>query len=104
MHRPCCVSSRSDPKGSGWVWYALPRKPLGARGPAGAAGTIGSSPPHGCPSIWKASDMNKRAEDLLGYNLRLYVAGQTPKSIAPIPNLPRPCEQYPAGPYPFELH
>src|SRR5258708_549899 len=103
MHRSRCVSSRSDPKGSGWVWYALPRKPLGARGPAGAAGTIGSSPQHGCLSIWKASDMNKRAEDSLGYNLRLYVAGQTPKSIAAIHNLRRLCEQYLSGRYRLDV-
>ena len=32
-----------------------------------------------------------------GYSLRLYVAGQTPKSIAAIANLKRICEQHLAG-------
>ena len=34
-----------------------------------------------------------------GYNLRLYVAGQTPKSIAAIANLKKICEQYLPGRY-----
>jgi circadian clock protein KaiB len=34
-----------------------------------------------------------------GYNLRLYVAGQTPKSIAAISNLKRLCETYLPGRY-----
>ena len=47
--------------------------------------------------------MNKRAEDLLAYNLRLYVAGQTPKSIAAICNLRRPCEKYLSGRYSLDM-
>ncbi len=43
--------------------------------------------------------MSKRAEDSLAYNLRLYVAGQTPKSIAAIRNLRRLCEKYLSGRY-----
>jgi circadian clock protein KaiB len=70
---------------------------------ARAAGTVGSSPQHGCLSIWKASDMSKRAEDSLGYNLRLYVAGQTPKSIAAIYNLRRLCEKYLSGRYRLDV-
>jgi circadian clock protein KaiB len=93
----------SDPKGSGSVRRALPRKPSARRGPARAAGTVGSSPQHGCLSIWKASDMSKRAEDSLGYNLRLYVAGQTPKSIAAIYNLRRLCEKYLSGRYRLDV-
>ena len=34
-----------------------------------------------------------------GYNLRLYVAGQTPKSIAAIANLKKICDQYLPGRY-----
>lgn len=43
--------------------------------------------------------MSKQAEDSSGYNLRLYVAGQTPKSIAAISNLRRLCEKYLSGRY-----
>ena len=38
-----------------------------------------------------------------GYNLRLYVAGQTPKSIAAIANLRKLCDQYLAGAYDLEV-
>lgn len=38
-----------------------------------------------------------------GYNLRLYVAGQTPKSVAAIANLRRLCEQYLAGRYSIDI-
>ena len=38
-----------------------------------------------------------------GYNLRLYVAGQTPKSIAAISNLRRLCDQYLAGRYSIDI-
>ena len=37
-----------------------------------------------------------------GYNLRLYVAGQTPKSIAAIANLKKICEQHLTGRYDIE--
>jgi circadian clock protein KaiB len=47
--------------------------------------------------------MKKRAEDSLGYNLRLYVAGQTPKSIAAICNLRRLCEKYLSGRYSLDV-
>ena len=47
--------------------------------------------------------MNKRAEDSLAYNLRLYVAGQTPKSIAAICNLRRLCEKYLSGRYNLDV-
>jgi circadian clock protein KaiB len=42
----------------------------------------------------------KRAGD---YNLRLYVAGQTPKSLAAIANLKRLCESNLAGRYTIEV-
>jgi len=38
-----------------------------------------------------------------GYNLRLYVAGQTPKSIAAIANLKKLCEQHLAGRYSIDI-
>lgn len=37
------------------------------------------------------------------YNLRLYVAGQTPKSIAAIANLQRICEEHLVGRYTVEV-
>lgn len=37
------------------------------------------------------------------YNLRLYVAGQTPKSIAAFANLVRICEKHLAGRYTIEV-
>jgi circadian clock protein KaiB len=37
------------------------------------------------------------------YNLRLYVAGQTPKSIAAIANLKKICEQHLSGQYDIEV-
>lgn len=44
------------------------------------------------------------ASDLTGvYNLRLYVAGQTPKSLAAISNLKRICEQHLAGRYKIDV-
>src|ERR1700710_3123321 len=37
------------------------------------------------------------------YHLRLYVAGQTPKSLAAMANLKRVCEEYLAGRYEVEV-
>lgn len=37
------------------------------------------------------------------YNLRLYVAGQTPKSLTAIANLKRICEEHLAGRYSVEV-
>lgn len=37
------------------------------------------------------------------YDLRLYVAGQTPKSVAAIANLKRFCEEHLAGKYRIEV-
>jgi circadian clock protein KaiB len=37
------------------------------------------------------------------YNLRLYVAGQTPKSVAAIENLKSICEEHLAGMYTIEV-
>jgi len=41
--------------------------------------------------------------DLGYYNLRLYVAGQTPKSLAAISNLKKICEEHLAGRYAIEV-
>lgn len=38
-----------------------------------------------------------------GYNLRLYVAGETPKSVAAIANLNKLCEQHLPGRYTIEV-
>ena len=38
-----------------------------------------------------------------GYNLRLYVAGQTPKSLAAIANLKKLCEDHLAGRYTIDV-
>lgn len=50
----------------------------------------------------KARDMAD-ADDGQKYSLRLYVAGQTPKSIAAFSNLKRLCEQHLAGRYRIEV-
>lgn len=38
-----------------------------------------------------------------GYNLRLYIAGQTPKSVAAIANLKKLCEAHLPGRYKIEV-
>ena len=43
----------------------------------------------------------KQARDIV--NLRLYVAGQTPKSIAALSNLKRTCEEFLPGKYHIEI-
>jgi circadian clock protein KaiB len=52
----------------------------------------GDAPPHA---------VRGEADDL--YRLRLYVAGQTPKSIAAFANLKRLCEEHLAGRYQIEV-
>jgi circadian clock protein KaiB len=47
--------------------------------------------------------MKKKAEDLSDYNLRLYVAGQTPKSVAALSNLRGLCEKYLSGRYRLDV-
>jgi circadian clock protein KaiB len=47
--------------------------------------------------------MNKQVEDSLGYNLRLYIAGQTPRSIAAVSNLRKLCETYLSGRYRLDV-
>jgi circadian clock protein KaiB len=93
----------SESVGAESVQRALPGKRASGRGPAQAASTGGSSPQHGRVSIWKATNMNRQAEDSRGYNLRLYVAGQTPKSIAAMCNLRNLCEKYLSGRYSLDV-
>jgi circadian clock protein KaiB len=49
------------------------------------------------------SDMNAVVDESTEYNLRLYVAGQTPKSLAAIANLKKICEDNLAGRYRIEV-
>ena len=49
-------------------------------------------------SIATVGESNENA-----YNLRLYVAGQTPKSLTAIANLKRICEEHLAGRYTVEV-
>jgi circadian clock protein KaiB len=46
--------------------------------------------------------MNK-AEDSSGYNLRLYIAGQAPRSIAALSNLRKLCETHLYGRYRLDV-
>ncbi len=45
----------------------------------------------------------KKNEDVAIWNLRLYVAGQSPKSMTAFANLKRICEQHLAGRYRIEV-
>lgn len=47
--------------------------------------------------------MTESADATETYNLRLYVAGQTPKSLTAIANLKRLCEDHLAGCYEVEV-
>jgi len=80
----------------------LPGRPASRRWPARAQAGVEAIPSTGSVQ-WKASSMSRKAEDSLGYNLRLYVAGQTPKSIAAICNLRRLCEKYLSGRYRLDV-
>jgi circadian clock protein KaiB len=54
-------------------------------------------------SLDKATIDMDNLTDIGDYNLRLYVAGQTPKSLAAIANLKHICETYLAGRYTIEV-
>jgi circadian clock protein KaiB len=47
--------------------------------------------------------MNDASSQPGQYNLRLYVAGQTPKSVTALANLKRICEEHLAGRYRIEV-
>jgi circadian clock protein KaiB len=57
--------------------------------------------PHKTPSLEKGDDVAHLEPG--EYNLRLYVAGQTPKSLAAIANLKNLCETHLAGRYAIEV-
>ncbi|HWM90001.1 MAG TPA: circadian clock KaiB family protein [Thermoanaerobaculia bacterium] len=50
-----------------------------------------------------AQDHSRSPEPSDFYDLRLYVAGQTPKSVAALANLKRFCEEHLAGKYRIEV-
>lgn len=50
-----------------------------------------------------AADAARRAEDQETWQLRLYVAGQTPRSLAAIANLRRFCQEFLADRYTIEV-
>ncbi len=54
-------------------------------------------------AIRKTSRSAKPAEPGAHYDLRLYVAGQTPKSLAAFANLKELCDLYLAGKYRIEV-
>jgi circadian clock protein KaiB len=49
------------------------------------------------------TETNRVDDDAMEFNLRLYVAGQTPKSLAAIANLKKICEENLAGRYKLEV-
>ena len=49
------------------------------------------------------TETNGREDETMEFNLRLYVAGQTPKSLAAIANLKKICEENLAGRYKLEV-
>lgn len=56
------------------------------------------------PNVDRAVDESNDFQEEPGeYNLRLYVAGQTPKSLAAIANLKKLCEENLAGRYAIEV-
>ena len=55
------------------------------------------------PAATTRDDADQGSADGETYILRLYVAGQTPKSIAAFANLKRLCEEYLSGRYRIEV-
>jgi circadian clock protein KaiB len=49
------------------------------------------------------TDSKDAADETMEFNLRLYVAGQTPKSLTAIANLKKICEENLAGRYKIEV-
>jgi len=47
--------------------------------------------------------MNRQAEESTGYNLRLYIAGQAPRSTAAVADLRKLCETYLSGRYRLDV-
>lgn len=67
---------------------------------AGKRGRGQSAAPTGRPTGADAGPDGGRGEH---WNLRLYVAGQTPKSISAFANLKKLCEEYLPGKYSIEV-
>ena len=55
------------------------------------------------PKAAKTKAPAKRADSATKYDLRLYVAGQTPRSLQALSNLKRICEEHLAGNYRVEI-
>ncbi len=51
----------------------------------------------------RKKDRSPRKGNSRGWELRLYVAGQTPKSVAALSNLRRICEEHVSGEYHIEV-
>jgi len=47
--------------------------------------------------------LSESSEQIDSWNMRLYVAGQTPKSLRALANLKQICEEYLAGKYHIEI-
>jgi len=47
--------------------------------------------------------LSESSEQIDSWNMRLYVAGQTPKSLRALTNLKQICEEYLAGKYHIEI-
>lgn len=54
-------------------------------------------------SQFPPSDFSEEGEDSSVWELRLYVAGQTPNSLTAFANLKKICEEYMAGKYRIEV-
>jgi len=64
------------------------------------AGSLQETRPRTLAEIGKQSS---REQDTEKWDLRLYVAGQTPRSVAALANLKRICEEHLAGRYNIEV-
>ena len=65
------------------------------------AAKLDEQPPLSLQDI--AEQKSREQSDAKEWNLRLYVAGQTPRSIAAFANLKRLCEQHLSGRYTIEI-
>ena len=65
--------------------------------------SVASSAPRPAPSRHAPGGRRTAGDDTPEYLLRLYVAGQTPKSVAAFANLKRICEEHLAGRYRIEV-
>ena len=65
------------------------------------AAKLDNQPPHSLQDI--SQQKSPEQSDAEVWNLRLYVAGQTPRSIAAFANLKRLCEEHLSGRYNIEV-